>query len=198
MAVRQRAGRGRRGRPWLSDGGVAVTLVLAPERPENVAIAAAIGAARSLESRLGQAVGIKWPNDLVVAGRKLGGILIERSPQVALLGLGVNVEQTRWPAALQTCAVSLRQLGGSIDRLTVLEGLLPSVDSALQLSDRQLIEAFAHHDVLRGATATFYLGARPLTGIVLEVDPLRGLALQVEGRPQWLPAEQVSTQPPAP
>ncbi|HUP21958.1 MAG TPA: biotin--[acetyl-CoA-carboxylase] ligase [Thermoanaerobaculia bacterium] len=114
VAWEQTAGRGRLGRSWVSSPGLGVyaTLVLAPvpvaPPVAMLPLVAGIGFCRALRARL-PAVGLKWPNDLVVVGRKIGGILIETLPmenggQAALIGFGVNYghERSELPTALAT------------------------------------------------------------------------------------------------
>jgi len=102
LAEHQSAGRGRRGRPWVSPLGASLYLSLAwpfRERPpalETLALRAALAVAEALEALGLPGIGLKWPNDLVVEGRKLAGILIELQgewggAQQAIVGVGVNV-----------------------------------------------------------------------------------------------------------
>lgn len=105
IAGSQSAGRGRRGNRWLSipDKGVYLSMLLRPRWPSNespyIGFFAALAAARALERlNLGN-VKLKWPNDVLVNGRKIGGVLIE--PRVSrgliefvVVGVGINVLQT--------------------------------------------------------------------------------------------------------
>lgn len=194
-AWRQTAGRGRLGRQWVdtSDDGVAVTFVVQaepPERTERLPIAAAVGVARAIE-RCGNGqvrVGIKWPNDIMLSGRKLAGILIEQSDGIALIGIGINVSQQTWPEEIAPRAVSLAQHGVAVDRLVVLQALLDELDAALRLDAALLAEEFAVRDVLRGSGATLRCGKQLHTGTIVQVDPFRGLALQTMTGLHWLPA----------
>lgn len=110
LAGRQAQGRGRFGREWSSPpGGVYASFVLRPAGPPaHVAplpLVVALGAARALES-IGAPVSLKWPNDLEIDGRKLGGILLEMAAEAdrvewLVVGIGVNVtgpvsELTAW------------------------------------------------------------------------------------------------------
>ena len=95
-AEEQTAGRGRRGRRWHSAPGAAITFSLGRriERPVRelaaLSLVAGVAAARALRA-LGADVTLKWPNDLIMAGAKLGGILVEtRSGNFAAIGIGVN------------------------------------------------------------------------------------------------------------
>ena len=105
VARRQTAGKGRSGRTWETAGerAVAVSLVAPwPEGPERirVPIAAGISLARSLSRTFGLELRLKWPNDLLVAGRKVAGILVEGrilpdGSGYAVVGLGLNVNSSR-------------------------------------------------------------------------------------------------------
>lgn len=132
---RQTAGRGRGGRGWVSlgEGAVAVSLVVPwPEGPERVRVpvAAGIALAEGLSRKFGIDVRLKWPNDLVVGKRKLGGILVEARAAAdgvgyAVIGVGLNAaaDQETLDAARLPGATSL-----------ALEGVLPADvagDSAL-------------------------------------------------------------------
>ncbi len=122
-AEHQTAGRGRRGAHWHDEPGASllVSLILwdvpLPDPPGLIGVMTAIAAAESLE-RLFPAlqVQLKYPNDLVVHGRKLGGILVEIAENVAVVGIGVNLAQREFPEPLQASAISVWQAiayGGS-------------------------------------------------------------------------------------
>jgi biotin-[acetyl-CoA-carboxylase] ligase BirA-like protein len=199
-AWRQISGRGRLGRAWADTGadGVAVTLVAHRVASELLAIASAVGVALAIEGVLGKAAGIKWPNDIVVNGRKLSGILIEQTEQLALIGIGINVSQRQWPVELDTRAISLAQLGASVDRLDVLAALLPAMDQALRWSAERVEVEFAKRDAMVGTVATFRCGQRTVTGRVARIDPLRGLEIHCidaggdNGKAEYLPAATTS------
>ena len=177
---RQTSGRGRLGRAWADTAmdGIAVTLIVDRGASELLAIASAVGVALAVEGILGRAVGIKWPNDIVVDGRKLSGILIEQIEQLALIGVGVNVSQRQWPAELANRAISLAQLGVDVDRLDVLARLLPTMDQTLRWPVEKIEREFARRDALVGSVATFRAGQRMVTGRVVRIDPLHGLEVR--------------------
>ena len=171
VAWRQTAGRGRWGRHWADthQQGIAVTVVTDASPSQRLALASAVGAAQAAEAMLGRVVGIKWPNDIVVDRRKLAGVLVEQVDDKAFIGIGMNVSQTRWPADLVDRAVSLSQLGAAVDRIEVLETLLPAVKEALRFDDEQLIGAVSARDVLQARRATPTAGRR--TNRVLITGP---------------------------
>lgn len=122
LALRQTAGRGRRGRGWLSmdEDNLYFTLVLRPAfQPEQAAmltLVMALAVTAALRKQ-GAEAGIKWPNDIVAEGKKLCGILTElhlsgTAIRDVVIGVGVNVNQTAFPEELQEKASSLRMLTG--------------------------------------------------------------------------------------
>lgn len=123
VAESQSAGRGRRGRSWESPAGESIymSLLLRPEFPPVKApmltLVMALAVARALRERTGVDVQIKWPNDLVVQGRKICGILTEMSTEMTwinyvVIGIGINVNQNEFPEELKDCASSLKMETG--------------------------------------------------------------------------------------
>jgi len=190
IACRQTAGRGRLGRVWADTGdeGLAASFVCVSAAPERLAVACAVAAARAAESLLGRPVGIKWPNDIVAEGRKLAGILIEQSGDRAVIGIGMNVLQTRWPPELAGRAVSLAQLGAPCARLVAAAALLRAMSETLPWADKRLDEEFSRRDVLVGTRAAFRCDRRTITGTVLKIDPRHGLLVRSDRQEIYLPA----------
>ena len=108
----QTAGRGRRGRTWFSPAGenLYMTITLAPPEP-RYPIIAGVAVRAALADLVGRHnVAIKWPNDIVVSGKKVCGILCEMKSGITAVGIGVNVNQEVWPAELGERSVSLNQV----------------------------------------------------------------------------------------
>ena len=132
----QTGGRGRRGRSWVEAPGTAllVSVLLRPP-PERVApqlaLVGGLAAAMAAEDALGLAAQIKWPNDVMVNRRKVAGVLAEARDGVVVLGIGINVNQTReqLPLDARVPAASLRTVDGrERDREQVLDLLLAHLD----------------------------------------------------------------------
>lgn len=203
--LRQTAGRGREGRAWLEAGeGVAVTLAVAAAATprsgdgcELLPLAAAVAAARCLERELGsEAVGIKWPNDLLVGGRKIGGILIERSGGFALIGVGLNLLQRAFPPELSGTATSVwrerRGEGSPIDRLSVTIALLGELDRALSLPRIEVLAEWGRREALAGCTARVRCGEQVWEGTIRGIEPLEWIEIEAAGSRIRLPAAQCS------
>lgn len=192
VALRQTHGRGRLGRAWAdtAEQGVALTMAIDRAPPERLAIASAIGAARAMETLLKRRAGVKWPNDIMMDGRKLAGILIEQTDALALIGVGVNVLQTNWPHELAHRAVSLAQLNVHVDRLDAIQEVVACMDDALHMDETRLENEFAARDMLSGKHASFRSGGMAIAGTVVRVDPFRGLMVRAVPHAEdiWLPA----------
>lgn len=114
LARQQTAGRGRHGRSWEAapDQNLTFSLVLrsfsSSEQIGLLPLVTGLAVARMID-RLDDTVSprIKWPNDVLVGGRKLCGILVERDERAVVLGIGLNVNQTDFPAELEGRATSL-------------------------------------------------------------------------------------------
>lgn len=156
LAASQRAGRGSRGRSWSSPvGGLWMTLLL--EAPPAhllpwLALAAGAAAAEAISTCTGAPVGVKWPNDLVLAGRKLGGILVEAAAGRAAVGLGVNVNNDP-PPGIE--AISLRPALGrevAVSDLAVAcaRGIMAGHARLLAGDTAAVAAAWRRHDVLCG------------------------------------------------
>lgn len=141
VADEQTAGRGRQGRRWYTPPGAALafSLVLRPAEgiEKETALLTALGALGVSEALidLGLAAKIKWPNDVVVRGRKLAGVLVEAEWQgdewsAAILGIGINVAPSSVPGDAPevypaTCVEA--ELGSAIDRWDLLRSVLAGV-----------------------------------------------------------------------
>lgn len=136
LAEEQTAGRGRSGRNWHSERGTGlyVSLLLRPRlspvQAPLLTMLAGLSAHAAIEQSTGLSVQLKWPNDLLLNGKKLGGILTEMHAEPTLVryvvvGIGINVNQEKFPAELSPIATSLRKESGrSQARLELLTRLL--------------------------------------------------------------------------
>lgn len=181
VADHQTAGRGRRGRTWLSERAcenLLFTVLLRPERAadnvSSVTLAIGLGVRDALQAHLEEEVGLKWINDILVNGRKLVGILVEsqvRDTEVSLaVGIGLNVHMRHLPEEIRSIATSLSLLGGrELGREHLLADVLEHVQRRFQQWQTQ---GFA-------SMAADYRAFDALVGNDVTVDGLRGRALGV-------------------
>lgn len=147
VANGQRAGRGRLGRAWMSEPGLGlfaswiVRPALPVERWTIIPLLAGVAATDAVRSRTHVEVSLKWPNDLVVAGRKLGGILVEADPpRFCIVGLGANVSHLRFADEIGQIATSIALEGGlRLDRADLLAATLRAFEDALGDPDAAMV-----------------------------------------------------------
>ena len=141
MAEEQTAGRGRAGRTWYSERGAGLyfTLLLrprlSPAQAPLLTMLAGISAQAAIQAQTSLAAELKWPNDLMVEGKKIGGILTEMHAEAnalrfVIIGMGLNVNQEKFPAELSGMATSIRKECGRLTyRLELLVRLLAQFES---------------------------------------------------------------------
>jgi BirA family biotin operon repressor/biotin-[acetyl-CoA-carboxylase] ligase len=149
IADEQTAGRGRGGHGWHSAAGdgLYVSALVAPALPMSKALwlslATGMAAQAAIREVAAMHVDIRWPNDLLLNGRKCGGILVETAVEgemlrYAVIGVGINVNHAGFPAELETLATSLRmESGAGISREALLAALLRSLDREIGLLLRE-------------------------------------------------------------
>jgi BirA family biotin operon repressor/biotin-[acetyl-CoA-carboxylase] ligase len=158
-------------------------------------LAAGLALARALE-RLGIAAELKWPNDVLIEGRKLAGILGERrgagppganrAGEAAVIGLGVNVAEREadFPPALRAHATSLALAGAALDRETVaaafLDAFEPLVDALAAGRRDAVLEAWRERAAFWGARVTVRTPSGELSGIARRLDDDGALVLALD------------------
>ena len=122
-ATAQRKGRGRQGRGWSSPvGNLYLSLLLRPQRPSDETATLSLVVGLALAEAIGDRARLKWPNDVLVDGAKVAGILLEAHDGTIIVGIGVNV--TTAPVGTPYPAGSLMAAGVEISAETLLERLL--------------------------------------------------------------------------
>lgn len=119
IADRQTAGKGRMGRDWQDGAGnfmgsTVVHLRAGDPAPETLALVAGLALHAAVNPRLAEPALLKWPNDLLVGGAKLAGILLERVGDAVIVGIGVNLAQA--PQLADRATTALADLGAAVDR----------------------------------------------------------------------------------
>lgn len=140
VAEEQTAGRGRLGRAWYSEktSGIYLSVILrpplSPAEAPLLTLAAGLAAHEAVTEVTGLALDLRWPNDLLVGGKKFCGILTEMHAEAdrvhyVVVGIGVNVNHSKIPPELEALATSLRLAGGrAYSRLDILVRLLGAFD----------------------------------------------------------------------
>jgi BirA family biotin operon repressor/biotin-[acetyl-CoA-carboxylase] ligase len=147
IAGEQTTGQGRHGRQWQSEAGsgVYLTLVLRPLFPPAafpvLTLAVGLAACEAIEEVTGLACDLRWPNDLLLSGKKCGGILLNLEAGAVVAGIGINVGHTAFPPELAEVATSLRLVSGrEHPRESLLAALFEAVDRYCDLVTSQGVE----------------------------------------------------------
>jgi BirA family biotin operon repressor/biotin-[acetyl-CoA-carboxylase] ligase len=146
-AEAQTAGRGRRGRRWHSAPGAGVTFSLGRriERPARefpaLSLVAGVAAARALHALGVNGARLKWPNDLVVDGAKLGGILVESRNGHAVIGIGINCRRTPGLETKARRKVAFLNDFASVSRNQVIQGVGRALLAALDEFEKRGLDA---------------------------------------------------------
>ena len=196
IADAQRRGRGRLGRRWASPGGVGIYLsvILRPPMPPHGAPAltllGAVAVVEAIERMTGLEVGVKWPNDLIVRGRKVGGILGEVDAETSrlhhvILGIGINLNQDEadFEAKLRRTATSLRiESGHLVDRTAMIRSVCESLDTwydrFLSSGVASILEGVRRRCLTLGREVVARSGDQELRGLAVEVDDAGALVIR--------------------
>lgn len=142
VAEQQTAGKGRLGRQWYSNAGedVLLSVILHPNinpaQTPQVSMLAAVAVARAVEKTCGIQVGIKWPNDLLVQGKKICGVLVEIGAEIdrvkyVVLGIGINTNSLAalWPDVIRDNTTSLREeCGEKVSRVELVRAIMEELE----------------------------------------------------------------------
>lgn len=210
LADEQTAGRGRLGRAWVAPPGSAVLMsmrwpcLIGSSSLDSIAYRVAVAVTETAECFLEDTphkVRVKWPNDILVDGRKLAGILIERADDAAIVGIGFNVSLAEadlagLPAELAGRITSLAMLGRPVDRLAVVAKLIGRCYARLSgTSEEALLDAWRARSPL-GYDARFRSDGEDIAGTVIDLDPALGLIVRRDtGEIVHLPAATTTVLP---
>lgn len=201
LALRQTAGRGRRGATWFSPPGeaLAFSILVRPRVPKalwpRLALAAGLAVAEAVES-FGPAAGIKWPNDVWIGRRKVAGILVEAGADFAIVGIGLNVHTTTFPAEVADIATSLRlETGCETARAEVLGAVVRRFavrGRQIGTDFERLLDGVRERCVLTGHRVSLTTSNGPKQGTVTGIATGGELLLEtVSGLEALLQADEV-------
>ena len=199
-ALEQSAGRGRHGRAWASPpGNLYLSLLLRPNLPPGrlgeLAFLAGLAVAEAVAALLpaGRAVTLKWPNDVLVDGAKIAGILIEQEAEAAVIGIGLNVAHS--PSDTPYPATSLAAAGAGTAVAAARACLLDRLAAALA---RWRGEGFAPirsawlaraHPL--GTALSVRLPEGAITGRFAGLDPTGALLIETAAGPRRITSGEV-------
>lgn len=198
ISENQTAARGRMGREWhsMARRGLWFSIVLKMSLPADKLAFLTTGASLAVANMLQQfghfPAEIKWPNDIMIRGRKVAGILVEARtdhPDVYVLGIGLNVNQvgTDFPESISKTATSLRMERSGhkhINRLRVLRPLLFYIEQVFNQVRRKkwdrLASAWSDFVRMGGKHVSLQHNSETFTGVVKRVHPVEGITLKLD------------------
>ncbi len=209
LAEYQEAGRGRRGRNWVSPFGANIYLsilwrfTLDPTQLGGLSLAVGVAMARALRAAGADGLGLKWPNDVLWQGRKVAGILLEMSGEsfgasTVVVGLGVNCRMAKEAGAhiSQPWTDLEEMLGRRLSRNVLAASLLNEVLPVLRNYQTQglapMLDEWQHYDAICGKTVTLQLPNQSITGVAAGVDRDGALLLTRDGVTQRHLAGEIS------
>jgi BirA family biotin operon repressor/biotin-[acetyl-CoA-carboxylase] ligase len=196
IAERQTAGRGRRGRKWVSpfaenlyyslalriDGGM--------RQLEGLSLLVGLAVVKMLREMGIKDAGLKWPNDILVGGRKLAGVLLELTGDPAdvchvVIGIGINVNMRASAEVDQSWTSMMLELGDAQDRNEIAMRVSRNLEAYLSMHMSKGFAAFkdeweANH-LWQGKAVTLLAGDNAIEGVVVGVDAVGALRLEVAG-----------------
>jgi len=209
LAEMQSAGKGRRGRHWISPFAKNIYCSIGIHRPMKahnlglISIVTGIGLCKALSRSTSNAVQLKWPNDIYYRYQKLGGILIESRPTTAgnyyfVIGFGINVSMTAEDLeVVPQPATSVNSIcGDSISRNLVLAQVIRQVVQMIHGFDEssvlQLVEEFNHHDAFHNQQIRVTTSSQTIHGVNKGINHSGQLELETEAGRQQFSAADIS------
>jgi BirA family biotin operon repressor/biotin-[acetyl-CoA-carboxylase] ligase len=188
----QKRGRGRRGNVWLSEPGASLTfsLIIKPElnaeRLGLLSLLTGVAVVRGISNFAQINCQLKWPNDIVLNGKKVGGILAESkkidSQMYVVMGVGLNVNEQTLPDELTDIATSLRiKKGNPIQREPLLAFVLNEFEGIYKLSTDQWIEKWNSECCHLEREIKFHSGSEFIKGIFTGIDETGQAMIKIDG-----------------
>ena len=192
LARSQSSGRGRRGRVWIDEPGscVLMSVILRPDLPlerlPELTFVASVAVAEWLKGKFDLMPALKWPNDVLVGGRKIAGVLVETTGTAAVIGIGLNVNQASFPPEIAESATSVAvETGSDQDVEAAGESLARAVcadyGAYLARGFEEILTRWRRYMWGVGKQASVTAEGRVLQGAVLGVDSSGALLLRDSG-----------------
>ena len=184
IADSQTKGKGRLGRTWHSapETGIYLSTFIRPEiTPEQlpfITLLTGLATVIAVNEFIPQPALLKWPNDLLLKGKKIAGILCEYHTEktpVVIIGIGINVNQMQFPKNLKDIATSLKlEFGKNINRTALIKSLITQLDHQYKNfqnnKTQALIDSWTKNTNLFGKTISLKKGNQSFTGKAIRLD----------------------------
>jgi len=181
LAIKQSEGKGRRGNTWSSDnGGLYFSFTSSNNR--LLPFIVGISVVESLVN-IKEDIKLKWPNDIILNGKKLGGILCENYGDYTVIGIGLNISNN----ILLSEAINLHDVNYKIDKLDFISIFKVNFTDNFNLSSEKILEKYAKLDFLMGKKIVWNQGS----GVVRSIDVDGSLMVQISKKIVNLYSEEV-------
>ena len=189
VADRQMAGRGRHGRTWISDSdALTFSLVIRPDHlqiaPERLALAVGVSVAQTIEFSFAPLNSrLKWPNDVLVDGGKVAGILLETTqgaPDHFVIGVGVNIDHAPELGPTTATRSLAKAVGRPVCRYGFLESLIETMIAVFREDDRYVVNEFRRRCNLTGHRVTFQNRDKQDSGVCRGIDDSGKLVIETD------------------
>ncbi|MBZ5618761.1 MAG: biotin--[acetyl-CoA-carboxylase] ligase [Acidobacteriia bacterium] len=173
IAGEQTAGQGRHGHSWHSEEGSGIYCSLVLEPAPVLTLALGLATAEAIARATSLACDLRWPNDVMLGGKKVAGILVQLVDGKAIAGIGINVNQTAFPAELASEATSLKLHTGQEACVTeILLALLPAIETFAREDSDSILRLFTHaSSYAAGRRVSIHQPGGVIQGTTAGLDP---------------------------
>lgn len=171
----QTEGRGRFSKQWYSpEGGIWMSVILHPPDPSLISLIAGIAVCKTLHMN-SILPGIKWPNDIMLNGKKIGGVLTEMVDKAVILGIGLNLNIREFPKELKTTASSVfLETKKHLEKKMVFKTLCRQLDDCYMMLKHNkaadLLTEWRHYTILLGQQVIIELPDKKIEGKVIDIS----------------------------
>jgi len=190
FAEKQTKGRGRAGNKWITGKAdsilVSILLTKSKLNSELLSLTCAVATAEAI----GNGAKVKWPNDIILGGKKVAGILVEtksvNSRTVYIIGIGINCHQKKkdFSAEFRKSATSIDIETNTVcDRISISKRLLASMDhwlKAAEKNSKKIIKQWQKLSIQLGHRVTVIFNGKKFSGNCIGIDPQKGLIVQLD------------------
>ena len=187
LADQQTRGKGRHGRTWYSPAdGIWMSVILRPQNVSLITVAAGVAVCETLRT-VGVVPGMKWPNDIILKRKKIGGILTENVDESTIVGIGINLNMRQFPRGLKNVASSVFiETKKRLEKEMVYGILCTQLDDCYSLlktgQTSELLTKWRHYSIMLGREVYIEAGDKKVTGTVLDISNDGALMLMCPDR----------------
>lgn len=176
LADVQTAGKGRLDRKWYSpEGGIYLSVILFPEKPLLIPVLAGVAICETFYNNYDITLGIKWPNDILLNGKKVAGVLVEIVDSVVIMGIGINLNIVEFPDELKDIASSIfLETKKRLDKMMVYNDLSREIEELYQMlknnQANEIIQKWRNYTIMFGKNVVIETPEKVVTGRAIDIS----------------------------